>query len=78
MSNIGFTLEELDSFRWDPSLKPLANVVRFKDLFQRPTAIQHAVYAILAQMIQQGDVTWATSKRLSAKHRNSAGLSLCR
>ncbi|KAL3311448.1 hypothetical protein Ciccas_009972 [Cichlidogyrus casuarinus] len=78
VANIGVTLKELDAFHWDPQVTPLANVVRFEDLFKRPTAIQHAVYrlmknapppvyGILANAIQQGDASWTTLKEAVGK-----------
>ncbi|KAL3310606.1 hypothetical protein Ciccas_010825 [Cichlidogyrus casuarinus] len=72
VANIGVTLKELDAFT------PLANVVRFEDLFKRPTAIQHAVYrlmknapppvyGILANTIQQEEASWSTLKEAVGK-----------
>ncbi|KAL3312425.1 hypothetical protein Ciccas_008982 [Cichlidogyrus casuarinus] len=76
--NVGVTLKDLESFRWDQAQTSLANVVRFEDLYARPTAIQHAifklmktappqVYGILAQLIQQPEVSWATLKEAIGK-----------
>ncbi|KAL3308960.1 hypothetical protein Ciccas_012501 [Cichlidogyrus casuarinus] len=58
--------------------KPTLPPPKFEDLYARPTAIQHAIfklmktappqiYAILAQNIQQADVTWATLKEAIGK-----------
>ncbi|KAL3310607.1 hypothetical protein Ciccas_010826 [Cichlidogyrus casuarinus] len=68
--NVGVTLKDLESFRWDQAQTSVANVTYTLDRLRYNMLMKTAppqVYGILAQQIQQPEVSWATLKEAIGK-----------